>query len=230
MIKVRVPYSYTRHGMRLTVNELRCGSVGPRKGTTQQHRGIPRWGLRVAYYAVMAMVDVRLQDGSVTQVPYPRVPPAPSISPGDREEMARQWLVLLSQAPSSERVEALAPLVGRFSPHSPLGRIASQFVAANRLPVHQDVIEAYLHRQAVAAGRRRVPPGPILPGAQARVLDLIDEHWAIHGCGPSWSQLGKQVDLDRLGVALVLRELSKAGVVTYTSAPGSVRRTPSADS
>lgn len=183
------------------------------------------WRRRTAYYSGMAMVQVRLQDGSVTQVSYPRVPPTPSISPGRREKIARQWLVSLSQAPSTERVEALAPLVGRFSPHSPLGRIASQFVAANRLPVHQDVIAAYLHRQAIAIGRRRVPPVPIPPDAQARVLELIDAHWATHGQGPAWSQLGKQADLDRHGVALVLNGLRKAGLVTFTSAPGSVRRT-----
>lgn len=80
------------------------------------------------------------------RVAYPRVPPARSIGPGRRQEMAREWLVSLSQAPSQERIEALAPLVGRFSPHSSLGRIASQFVAANRLPVHEDVITAYLPR------------------------------------------------------------------------------------
>lgn len=175
----------------------------------------------------MAMVEVRLGDGSVVRVPYPRVPPAPSIGPGDREEMARQWLVSLSQAPSADRVEALAPLVGRFSARSPLGRIASQFVAANRLPVHQDVITAYLQREATR--RRRVPPAPICPDATAQVLELIDEHWATHGQGPTWSKLGKQAGLDRHSVAVLLRELNKAGAVTFTSDPGSLRRTGPGD-
>lgn len=72
----------------------------------------------------MAMVEVRLTDGSVVQVPSPRVPPVPSIGAPRRKEIARQWLVSLSQAPSPQRVHALAPLVGRFHPKSPLGRIA----------------------------------------------------------------------------------------------------------
>lgn len=168
------------------------------------------------------MVQVRLQDGSVTQVPYPRVPPAPVIKPEDREELARQWLVSLSQAPSPERIQALGPLVGRFSPRSPLGRIASQFVAANRLPVHHDVIEVYLQREATR--RRRMRPTPDAADAKARMLELIDEHWATHGQGPAWSQLGKHTGLDRHGVAVVLRELRTVGAVTFTCAPGSLRR------
>ena len=104
--------------------------------------------------SVMTMVEVRLRDGSAVAVSYPRVPPAPSIGPQRREEIAREWLVSLSQAPSPERVEALAPWVGRFAPQSPLGKIASQFVSGNRVPVHEDVIAEYLHRQAVS---RRVP-------------------------------------------------------------------------
>lgn len=176
----------------------------------------------------MAVVEVRLADGSVVRVACPRVPPAASIGPGRRQEMAREWLVSLSQAPSQERVEALAPLVGRFSPHSSLGRIASQFVAANRLPVYEDVITAYLHRQATR--RRRVPPAPVSPDAAARVLELIDEHWASHDLGPTWSQLGKQAGLDRHSVAMLLRQLSRAGAVTFTSVPGSLHRTGPGDS
>lgn len=174
------------------------------------------------------MVEVTLADGSVTQVPYPRVPPVPGIGSRRRHEMAREWLMSLSQAPTAERIEALAPLVGRFSPHSPLGRIASQFVAGNRLPVCADVVAAYLHRQAIR--RRRMPPAPIPPGTQARVLELIDEHWADHGQGPTWSQLGTQAGLDRHDVAFVLRELNKVGAVHFTAAPGSLRRTASTES
>ncbi len=172
------------------------------------------------------MVQVRLADGSVVQVPSPRVPSAPSIGAARREQIARQWLVSLSQAPSPQRVQALAPLVGRFHPQSPLGKIASQFVAANRLPVTEDLVAEYLYRQAT----RRHHLAALVPIAQAsreRVLALIDEHWAEHGQGPTWSQLGKQTNLDRDAVAVVLRELKNAGAVTFTFAPGSLRRTPS---
>lgn len=133
---------------------------------------------------------------------------------------------VVSQEPSPERVEALAPLAGRFPPKSPLGRIASQFVAANRLPLTEDVITAYLYQQATR--RRRVAAlGPISQAARERVLELIDEHWAEHDQGPTWSQLGKQTNLDRDAVAVVPRELKNAGAVTFTTAPGSLRRTPS---
>lgn len=174
----------------------------------------------------MAMVEVRLQDGSAVSVSYPRVPPAPNIGPQRREDIAREWLVSLSQAPSPERVEALAPWVGRFAPQSPLGKIASQFVSGNRVPVHEDVIAEYLRRQAV---RRRVSNGPIAPDSAAQVLEVIDQQWAQHGRGPAWSQLGKRVGLDRRGVAVVLRDLKKTGAITFTDAPGSLRRTTAPD-
>ena len=54
---------------------------------------------------------------------------------------------------------------------------------------------------------------------------MIDQHWAQHGRGPAWSQLGKRVGLDRRGVAVVLRDLKKTGAITFTDAPGSLRRT-----
>ena len=173
------------------------------------------------------MVQVRLGDGSVVQVPYPRVPPAPSISADRREEIARQWLISLSQAPNTARIEELAPLVGRFSPRSPLGKIASQFVASNRLPVHEDVITEYLRRQASA--HLEVRFAPIGLDARTSLLELIDEHWAAHGYGPTWSQLSKQIGLDRRAVTAALRQLNKAGAVTFTSAPGSLRRTNASD-
>lgn len=186
----------------------------------------PAGGLRMPTIWGVALVEVTLADGSVTQVPYPRVPPEPGIGSRRRHTMAREWLVSLSQAPTAERVQALAPLVGRFSPRSPLGRIASQLVAANQLPVCEDVVAVYLHRQAIQSRRMPpAPPAPIGPDTRARVLELIDEHWSGHGQGPTWSQLGAQVGLDRHEVAHLLRELNKAGAVTFTPAPGSLRRT-----
>ena len=174
------------------------------------------------------MAEVTLDDGSVIQVPHPRLPPEPSIQPRRREELARKWLVSLSQAPSPERIAALAPLVGRFRPHSPLGKIASHFVAGGRLPAPDDVVAAYLHQQATRTPR--ATPAPVPPGAEIAVVELIDEHWAQHGHGPAWSYLGKQAGLDRPQVQALLREMKKAGTVTFTSAPGSLRRTPSTES
>lgn len=101
-------------------------------------------------------------------------------------------------------------------------------MAANRVPVTEDIVAEYLYRQATRR-HQLASRGPISAAARERVLELIDEHWAEHGQGPTWSQLGKQTDLDRdaVAVAVVLRELKNAGTVTFTFAPGSLRRTPS---
>lgn len=182
---------------------------------------VPRWGTRRRFDEGMALVEVTLADGSTVQVSYPRVPPAPRIRADRREELARQWLVSLSQAPTPERVQALAPLVGQFASQSPLGRIASQFVSSNRVPVMEDVIAVYLRRRAA---RPAVPPAAVPSDTTERLLGLIDAHWASHGQGPSWSHLGREVGLDRHAVMRVLRELRSTGAVTFTSTPGSLRR------
>lgn len=190
---------------------------------------LPLARVHAAYYSGMAMVDVTLPDGTVVTVPYPWVPPAPAIGNRRRKELARHWLISLSQAPSPERIEALAPLVGQFNPRSPLGKMASQFVSKNRLPVIEDVITAHLHRQAV---RRRpvIAAATMSPASKARLLEVIDEHWAQHGQGPAWSQLSKEVGLDRQQVAVVLRTLERDGAVTYTGDTGSLRRADPASS
>lgn len=171
----------------------------------------------------MRMVEVTLEDGSVIPVRYPRVPPAPRIGARRRRQIAHEWLVSLSQAPTRERVDELAPLAGRFPPRTPLGRIASQFVAAGRPPVEDDVIAAYLHRQAIRR-HRQLPATPVDDRLQARLLELIDQHWADHGCGPAWSWLGAQVGLDRHAAAAAIRGLGNAKLVIFTRRPGSLRR------
>lgn len=51
----------------------------------------------------MVMVQMKLADGSVVQVPSPRVPPAPSIGAARREQSARQ-------ATRRHRVAGLNPI------------------------------------------------------------------------------------------------------------------------
>lgn len=170
----------------------------------------------------MGMVQVTLEDGSVVSVPYPWVPPAPRIKREQREKLARDWLVSLSQAPTKERIEQLIPLVARFPPRSPLSKIASAFVASNRLPVPEEVIDTYLHRQA--AYRLRVSVDQVPESTRRHAAELIDQYRAEHDRGPTWSWLGRQIGLDRQHVAMLLHEMKRTGAVTFTRDPGSLRR------
>ncbi len=176
----------------------------------------------------MEEVEVTLADGTHVMVPCPRVPPKPHISRKDRQEMARQWLRQLSQSATDERVNELAPFVGRFHAKTGFGRIASQLVAQNRLPTRRAVVYTYLQKRAQDVRTREEAAARAdeflhnSETAEAQILELIDHHWDMHGSGPTWGLVGLTVGLDRTATSVMLERLRSAGLVAYSQEQGSL--------
>lgn len=145
-----------------------------------------------------------------------------------------QWLESLSQAPTPQRIEDLTPHVGRFSKGSRLAAIADQCVQQNRLPTWPNIRAVEEERASHRAARSGHINQLIAearnadPDLDSRILAEIDRHWALHGRGPTWGDLGRACGVSRQVVNAVIRDLAnQSHQVTYTEATGSLRRTQS---
>ncbi|MDN5715637.1 MAG: hypothetical protein L0G89_00225 [Janibacter sp.] len=170
----------------------------------------------------MKMVDVTLPDGDVVAVSAPARPPKPKIRSDRRRELAAMWLESLSQPATQERIEALAPFVGRYRKGSHMHRIASHLVSQNQLPTADRVEELFLIRRATQERKRQQRVETVItdPG---QVLTAIDTHWEIHGQGPPWRKLAESLGVNTYALEALLLELSRKKLVRYTRAPGSLR-------
>lgn len=172
----------------------------------------------------MTMVDVTLPDGDVVAVRTPARPPKPKIHSVRRRELAAMWLESVSQHPSPERIEALAPFVGRYRQGSPMHRIASVLVGQNELPTADRVEEIFLVK--LAQRRRNERRAAALTQNPQVILAAITTHWDEHGNGPSWRQLADLLGIDVHVLNELLTELRKRQLVDFTSTPGSLRANP----
>lgn len=171
----------------------------------------------------MTTVDVTLADGDVVTVRVPVRPPKPRIHWIRRRELAAMWLESMSQSPSPERVEALAPFVGRYRTGSPMHRIASGLVAQNELPTAELVEEIFLIK--LAQKRRQELRAEALVQDPQAALAAITEHWSEHGRGPKWRDLADTLGINLHALEPVLKELKKRQIVHFTTEPGSLRAT-----
>lgn len=143
---------------------------------------------------------------------------------------AAEWLESLSQTPTPQRINDLAPYVGRFTRGSRLGMIADQIVGQNQLPTWPNIRKIERERSARRDRRserlaRQVSEARALePRLDPLILAEIDRHWAEHGHGPTWSRLGRLFGLNRWGVGAVIRELADRRLVYFTEEAGSLQR------
>lgn len=167
------------------------------------------------------MVEVTLPDGDVVAVSAPRLPPQPKIRSERRRELAAMWLESMSQPANAERIEALAPFVGRYRKGSPMHRIASHLVAQNQLPTADHVEELFLIRRALHERNRHRAETAVTDPRQ--VLTAIDAHWDAHGQGPPWRELAEHLGIDTYALEALLLDLARRKLVRFTRAPGSLR-------
>ncbi|MGO1737244.1 MAG: hypothetical protein ACTHZ9_13125 [Leucobacter sp.] len=174
-------------------------------------------------------VAVALDDGDVVYLKPPRIPRKSRIPRAERETAARSWLVEMHQTPTQQRVEVLSAMVGRFAPHTQMGRIASGLVGQGQLPTKGNVVNTFLRQKALRARgdqRGRIYCDAMVADGRVRteVLDRVRQHWEEHGRGPTWSQLLAPLNIGgRLSYRSFMARLVELNLVAYTSEPGSLR-------
>lgn len=172
--------------------------------------------------------EVELENGVREKVPLPPRPAMPEIPAEVRVERARKWLESMGQDPSADRIRKLSPTVGRFSSGTPLGRIADDLVAHNRLPSRRNVEAVYLRKRAIKQylsrlGRERFRALLSCAGIEEAVLMRIDRHWQRFGEGPTWVEVADFADLKRAAAPWFIKELKKSNLVTFDESPRSLR-------
>lgn len=158
------------------------------------------------------------------QVAAPATPPAPrhhwtnpKLTPQQRIDGARDWLIRCQQEPTPTRMEQLAAYVGLYRPGSDKARIADTLVRRGQDP-STTAVNAILTRQ-----RRNPRRPPISPADADLVIDWISSYWDDHGQGPLWRELATHFDWNRDHTSVVLWWLRHRRRVWFTSAARSLK-------
>lgn len=165
--------------------------------------------------------------------PLPNTPPKPIIGRRKRAYLAAQWLRRMHQNDTPERIESLAPFVGRFHPRSRMGQAADSLVSNGQLPTRQAVEDEYLRRRQNPNYQQRRRRNTTTDGtaallsdnAPARALTFIDDVNTTTGHGPTWNDLRRHMNWDRSSTTGAIHLLARRGQISFTKSQGSLKVT-----
>lgn len=172
--------------------------------------------------------------------PKPTPPPTPSLSETTADptrnqttarRQARQWLKTLHVSPTPELVEGLAPLLAIYPKKSLLAFHAGRLLKKGTLPTEQAMLKLLwgeLERiiYSIKALEARIGLDPFMtPEDESEILAWVDAFWGTRGEGPRWSELAEHFQWSHAQRTRFIHYLAARGLVTFTSAPRSLRTT-----
>ena len=164
--------------------------------------------------------------------PRPGIAAGPVVKdPIQAREIARDWVVSAGFSPTEDRITALLPVARVWSLKA--RKVAIGLVAAGQLPTRA-AVESVTHKLIEArkqvAAQLRTEAEAFVSARGPEAAAWVRAFNAAHGHGPLWCELGQALQLNYRVREATIRALDRAGWITTSPEPRSMRPGPRADS